>query len=103
MELATFWYELETRATAPPDETNSGGCPFQHARLCAVHQIRPFGCRIFFCDPASNQWQTEQYERFHARLKRLHEALNVAYLYVEWREALRAIGLMPVSTQPAEL
>jgi hypothetical protein len=31
------------------------------------------------------------YERFHAELKRLHDATDVPYLYVEWRRALRAV------------
>ena len=70
-----------------------GGCPFQVDRLCSVHAIRPFGCRIFFCDPTSQQWQNERYELFHAELKRLHEGLGVPYFYVEWRAAPGALGL----------
>jgi hypothetical protein len=58
-----------------------------------VHRIRPFGCRIFFCDPTAQEWQSERYEVFHAELKRLHEALGVPYFYIEWREALRALDL----------
>jgi hypothetical protein len=50
------------------------------------------GCRIFFCDATRDDWQHERYERFHGDLKRLHEELGVPYLYVEWREALRALG-----------
>ncbi|MGH7214404.1 MAG: hypothetical protein ACREIT_06545, partial [Tepidisphaeraceae bacterium] len=71
------------------------GCPFQLDKLCTVHAIRPFGCRIFFCDSTATQWQQEQYERFHAELKRLHEQLDVPYFYVEWRQALRALGVGP--------
>ena len=69
-------------------QINLGGCPFQSSRLCTVHSIRPFGCRLFFCDATSTDWQREQYEHFHARLKELHEELDVPYAYVEWREAL---------------
>ena len=71
------------------------GCPFQQNKLCSVHGIRPFGCRIFFCDPTATDWQNAQYERFHADLKRLHEQLGVPYQYVEWRQALSALGLTP--------
>jgi Fe-S-cluster containining protein len=74
------------------------GCPFQQARLCTVHPIRPFGCRIFFCDPTSTDSQNDAYEHFHARIKALHESLNVPYFYVEWRRALAELGLAaPVS------
>jgi Fe-S-cluster containining protein len=76
---------------------DGSGCPFQVAKLCSVHAIRPFGCRMFFCDPTSTRWQNERYEQFHAELKRLHEQLNVPYLYVEWRQALAALGLTPAS------
>jgi Fe-S-cluster containining protein len=69
------------------------GCPFQVGKLCGVHGVRPFGCRVFFCDETSTAWQREAYEAFHARLKRLHEELGVAYYYVEWRAAIRALGV----------
>jgi Fe-S-cluster containining protein len=69
------------------------GCPFQSNKMCGVHAIRPFGCRMFFCDATSTDWQNENYEVFHARLKRLHEELGVPYYYVEWRRAIRALGL----------
>jgi hypothetical protein len=58
--------------------------------LCGVHAIRPFGCRIFFCDPTAGDWQQQQYELFHAELKKLHERFDVPYFYVEWRFALNA-------------
>ena len=73
--------------------TSSPGCPFQRSKLCTVHPIRPFGCRMFFCDPTSTEWQNEAYERFHARLKDLHRELNVPYFYVEWRRALAELGV----------
>jgi Fe-S-cluster containining protein len=72
---------------------NAGkSCPLQSARLCTVHTIRPMGCRLFFCDSSSNDWQHDQYEKFHADLKRLHESLAVPYFYVEWRAALSQLG-----------
>lgn len=95
-ELATFLHGLEVGGRTPAiDSATSAwdgtGCPFQVAKLCGVHALRPFGCRIFFCDATATQWQNDAYETFHARLKRLHEDLGLPYLYVEWRQALRAI------------
>jgi len=89
IELAAFVSQLAERPTNP----NPGGCPFQIDGLCSVHTIRPFGCRVFFCDATSDEWQHQQYERFHAELKRLHEEFDVAYQYLEWREALRQLHL----------
>jgi Fe-S-cluster containining protein len=101
IELAAFMYELEQARAggkAPSvDDWDGTGCPFQVSKLCGVHPFRPFGCRMFFCDATSTEWQNEAYERFHGELKRLHETLGVAYAYVEWRQALRALGVAPDS------
>jgi Fe-S-cluster containining protein len=97
MELAAFVKDLDEYpamlarlcASNPVDHP---GCIFQELKLCSVHAIRPFGCRIFFCDETATEWQREQYELFHARLKRLHEELDVPYYYMEWRQGLETIG-----------
>ena len=90
LELAAFVRDLQP---TPPTAWDGTGCPFQVKKLCTVHAARPFGCRMFFCDATSTEWQNQAYETFHARLKRLHEELGVPYFYVEWRQALRL--LMP--------
>jgi Fe-S-cluster containining protein len=97
MELAAFFGQLTTSAAG----TDLGGCPFQVGGLCSVHAIRPFGCRVFFCDSTSDAWQHEQYERFHGELKRFHETLDVPYRYIEWREALKAMGIEAVPVREA--
>ncbi len=48
---------------------------------------------MFFCDATSTEWQNAAYERFHSELKRLHEELAVPYFYLEWRQALKFLGL----------
>ena len=91
IELAHFVSGL----TQSPDPAWDGtGCPFQRAKVCTVHPARPFGCRIFFCDPASTDWQNAAYERFHAEIRRLHDVLEVPYFYLEWRRALAELGLV---------
>jgi Fe-S-cluster containining protein len=88
LELAHFLHHLPP---AQPRIDNPGGCPFQLNKLCTVHSFRPFGCRIFFCDASSTEWQNALYEQFHADLKRLHETLDVPYFYLEWRQALQIL------------
>ena len=99
-ELAAFVHGLgdmtggaRPLALAPAGPWDGTGCPFQSNKMCGVHAIRPFGCRMFFCDATSTDWQNDAYERFHDRLKRVHEELAVPYFYVEWRQALKALGL----------
>ncbi|HZL35502.1 MAG TPA: hypothetical protein VFC78_09345, partial [Tepidisphaeraceae bacterium] len=77
-----------------PTTSTPPGCPFQIAGLCTAHPIRPFGCRLFFCDATSTAWQHELYEQLHGQLRRLHDELAVPYHYVEWRFALRALGII---------
>jgi Fe-S-cluster containining protein len=103
LELASFLHGFEQGQAARPhalaqaiERWDGAGCPFQVARLCGVHAFRPFGCRMFFCDATSTQWQHEAYEAFHARLKRAHEELDVPYFYLEWRQAIGAVlGVKP--------
>ena len=92
MELATFLHQLNETNQSIPAAADPATCPFQSNRLCSVHTIRPFGCRIFFCDATATEWQNDQYEQFHARLKHLHDDLDVPYFYVEWRQALRVLS-----------
>jgi Fe-S-cluster containining protein len=91
IELAVFADEVGARGE--DRGASVAGCQYQIDGLCSVHAIRPFGCRIFFCDATAAVWQAEQYERFHARIRKLHDDLNIPYFYVEWREGLRAAGL----------
>lgn len=95
MEFAAF---VATTRVSP--QLNPGSCPYLRGKMCSAHETRPFGCRIFFCDPTAEQWQHEQYERFHADLKQLHQSLGVPYHYVEWRAGLSELGMAGLS-EPA--
>jgi Fe-S-cluster containining protein len=90
LELARFAMDLMTKQKPGWD---GRGCPFQVSTLCGVHSIRPFGCRIFFCDASSTLWQQDLYERLHARMRQLHDELAVPYYYIEWRQGLFSAGL----------
>lgn len=98
LEVARFLSGVGATSSETWDGT---GCPFQVHGACGAHTIRPFGCRVYFCDPTSTDWQQAQYERFHAQIRELHERLGVPYLYVEWREALAAVGIAGDSSGPA--
>lgn len=87
IEAAAFRPAVDPRA-----DFDGTGCPYQIDGLCAAHDVRPFGCRAYFCDPTSEAWQQTLYERFHAELRELHDRFGVAYAYVEWRQALLATG-----------
>jgi Fe-S-cluster containining protein len=92
MELAAFVAELADVPAIPGTTAGAGLCAFQSGKICRVHSIRPLGCRVFFCDPTSTEWQVGVYEEFHGRLKDLHEEMSIRYAYVEWRFACQALG-----------
>ena len=100
MELAAFVDQLPASPPRqPPTPTRlrllnlPRACPYQVDRLCSVHAIRPFGCRVFFCDPTATAWQHDRYEYYHAQLRAAHARLDIAYFYLEWRQALNDLGL----------
>lgn len=63
-------------------------CPFQVNSLCTTHTMRPLGCRIYFCQRGTEEWQHEVYETFQSRLRALHDELALPYRYMEWRAGL---------------
>jgi hypothetical protein len=69
--------------------TSIDACPYQQDGRCRARSSRPSGCRIFYCDPAAQNWQPELTERTLTRLKRLHERFGLPYAYLDWTEALR--------------
>lgn len=94
LELIVFTNQLAIHPAPAPallPVLASGACQFQMDGLCGAHTIRPFGCRMFYCDPTTTAWQQDAYEAFHAELKALHERFDVPYFYVEWRDALRRV------------
>ncbi|UYV13154.1 MAG: hypothetical protein NCW75_02440 [Phycisphaera sp.] len=74
------------------DALERGGCPFQDGTLCGVHTIKPVGCRTYFCDPTSQEWQEGLTERAHAMVKALHLTAGVPYRYMEWRAMLSLLA-----------
>ncbi len=67
------------------------GCPWQINTLCTAREGRPLGCRIYFCDTTTSDWQTERYEYYHHKICDLHRHFEIPYRYMEWRSALAAI------------
>lgn len=96
LEVAWFLQELERTQNrsltveAVDAARARGECPLLENGLCSVHEIRPFGCRSYFCDPRA-QWQADAYERWHAGVRDLHEELGIPYSYGEWREMLKCL------------
>lgn len=90
LEIAWFLTQADepiARAASAPEHDN---CPWQINGLCCAHDIRPLGCRIFFCQQGTEHWQHELYERFLEALRKLHDKHELPYHYMEWRQGLAA-------------
>lgn len=91
--LETAWFLVVRDAALTGHEIDDaearGICPFLLDQRCSVHSIRPFGCRVFFCDPEARDWQNRLYERIHQRIIDLHRRFDLPYEYAEWRTMLR--------------
>ncbi|MEM9790436.1 MAG: hypothetical protein AAF842_08510 [Planctomycetota bacterium] len=63
-------------------------CPYMVDRSCSVHAARPAGCRIFFCEPGTQDWQQGLYEQSLDAIRQLHNERGLPYRYMEWLDGL---------------
>jgi len=78
------------------DALARGGCPFQAGLLCGAHEIKPVGCRTYYCDTTAQEWQEALTERAHGMVRALHASVGATYRYMEWRAML---GLMALALE----
>ena len=91
LEVAWMMQRLDAPGKARLQDAQlprADGCPFQVEKLCSVRELRPLGCRLFYCDPSAEPWMNDVYEQFLSQLRGLHERHDVPYAYMEWRQAL---------------
>ncbi len=103
LEVAWFLGQVDTDVASsavaespgirlPQLAETAGACPYQIAGRCSTHAVRPLGCRIFFCQAGTEDWQQDLYETFLMRLRSLHEGHGIAYRYLDWIAGLEAAG-----------
>lgn len=60
---------------------DEASCPFQIGGLCTAREKRPFGCRVYFCDPRYAGQAEALTEKYLAQLKDLHRATGTPWDY----------------------
>ncbi|MHC4975589.1 MAG: YkgJ family cysteine cluster protein [Planctomycetota bacterium] len=65
-------------------------CPFLKENMCSIHEHRPAGCRIFYCDPRATELTQRIYEQTHESIRLLHERHDIPYVYTDWLVLLDA-------------
>lgn len=86
--------ELALLAFRPPaclETCQRDRCPYQQDGLCTARDVRPLGCRTFFCDPALAGKAQDIHEFHHHRVRQLHQNCSVPYAYAEVLSSLLSI------------
>ena len=65
-----------------PPRASELQCGYQREGLCAAREVRPLGCRMYFCKDRDQHYQAV-YERAHERITELHRQAKIPYGYVE--------------------
>jgi len=78
-----------SRRSPPP--ANGSTCSHLVDASCGARDVRPLGCRIFYCDPSPQDWQGPLTEVYLTRLKNMHEEFGIPYFYADWLTILDAI------------
>lgn len=84
-------FEADLLLTAAPPfarPVTPDGCPFQVGGLCTVREVRPLGCRIFFCDPAYESRMVEITEDCIRRLKAIADEHGTGWRYAPLHQFL---------------
>ena len=73
-----------------PALVRTGCCPYLCGARCAVRGRRTLGCRVFFCR-AGESASAQVYEKYHLRIRELHQTHCVPYAYVEFDQLIQSI------------
>jgi len=70
-------------SAAPPYATpvSDEFCPFQKNNLCTARELRPLGCRVYFCDPSYHETGNAITEKYLQKLKQLASQNDVPWEY----------------------
>jgi len=93
LEAAHVVRSLTSDRVRAATDVAEGACQLQHGGRCSIHETRPLGCRIFFCDPTADAWQQRLYESMQRTIRTIHDTHALPYRYMEWRAALREAAL----------
>lgn len=74
---------------ANPKDAPARLCPFWRAGRCELRKGRPFGCRVYFCDPDFAAAMPEVAERYHRKIVALHTRHGVPYRYRRFVASIR--------------
>jgi hypothetical protein len=98
------WRYMPAQKQAWRRADGTGVCPCHVGGECTARSHRPLGCRIFYCDPDTRDWQQAEYELWQGELRRRGVRFGVDYRYLEWLSALRELdgAISPAIRVPSD-
>lgn len=93
--------EAELLLTQPPPReglpADGSGCPYQVEKLCTAREVRPLGCRVYYCDPSYQETGRQISEKCLRQLKDLADARGLPWRYAPLEVYLNeaATGSLP--------
>ena len=91
LETARCWLMMRAaprepaRGALPILAAGPAECRYQVENLCTARKARPSGCRVYFCEKGTEDWQQDVYEEAIASMRTLHDRLGASYRFAEWR------------------
>lgn len=82
---------LTTVDPVNPAHLAANRCPCQLGPRCHARELRPLGCRTFFCHSDAQPWYEETYARYHDQLRALHRRHRLPYVYADLIASLRTM------------
>jgi Fe-S-cluster containining protein len=75
------WALLISRCGPPDRSAPPHRCPYQAGSLCSAREVRPLGCRTFFCDAEAAGHGRDCFEAFLRRMAPVREeaGLDISY------------------------
>lgn len=83
-------YLVAREGLPAPFNAAEGVCPYLKGGLCGVRDHRMLGCRIYFCDASYASAMGPLYEKYHRRIKEIHQREGIPYEYSELLAGLAA-------------
>lgn len=92
LEMLYFWHDAENSKAKyfpPKVKIIDQKCPHQNPQGCIKRDLRPAGCRIFYCRGLDSDFQSLLTENVLNRLKILHQQFKAVYYYANLLDWLK--------------
>lgn len=92
--------ELLVSQPRPRGPLSEDFCPYQRGALCTARNVRPLGCRVYFCDAAYRDRMEELSELYVKRIKDLADEQGREWHYGPLHRVLESMPTIGIDSTP---